>query len=155
MKSLNRPTQGWWWLSLIVLLVASVLRVNAFLIQVEDIPSSSPVPMASIPPAVDMQALATLKLFQQSSLTFKDNHFRVSVMKPDSPRLRDAPLTTLNARLTGVISGPEGIAIVEQEKTQRSYQPGEKLSAEASVVSIFNDRVIINHRGQYEALHLN
>lgn len=103
---------------------------------------------------LDTTALATLSLFQVPP-TDSATAFRVGVIEPDSPLLIHAPESSLQARLTGVLSGLHGIAVVEYAGQQQSYLIGEKVAGEASVVRILNDRIIISHQGQYEALLLN
>jgi type II secretory pathway component PulC len=54
-----------------------------------------------------------------------------------------------------VLSGPQGIAIIEHNKRQISLTPGDPLAGEAELVRIFADRIIISRRGHYEALLLD
>ncbi|BEM57045.1 hypothetical protein SME22J_09060 [Serratia marcescens] len=148
------PAHGPWLCATLLLLAACGHRLWAMWPQ----PMPPIRPPASVAPPVatplDIAALAQVTLFQPPP-PGGPAAFRVGTLDPSSPQLRAAPLSALNARLTGVISGPRGLAVVEIANRQSSYGLGDTLAGEAEVVRLFSDRIIISRRGQYEALPLN
>uniref|UniRef100_UPI0035C6F0AB type II secretion system protein N n=1 Tax=Serratia quinivorans TaxID=137545 RepID=UPI0035C6F0AB len=147
------PVQYLWLFTTLLLLVACGQRLWALWPQAISV-SRPPVPAASVPAPLDVAALQQLALFQTPSNN-GPAAFRVGAIDLSSPQLRNAPISTIKARLTGVISGSRGIAVVEFANRQGSYGPGDTLAGEAELVRIFSDRIIISRRGQYEALPLN
>lgn len=107
----------------------------------------------------DTVELKRLSLFSPEATDTPANPYRVGYLASDDPLLFQAPRSSLPARLVGVLSSSmheNSIAIIEQNKVQNSYSQGEKLPENhAVVIKIFDDRVIINHQGYYEALLLN
>lgn len=74
--------------------------------------------------------------------------------------ISDAPETTLNIKLTGVvaIAGDEkaGHAIIESQNMQETYSVGELVKGtRAQIETIFADRVIIKVSGRFETLMLD
>ncbi|MDE3272439.1 type II secretion system protein GspC [Pseudoalteromonas sp. G4] len=74
--------------------------------------------------------------------------------------ISDAPETTLNIKLTGVvaIAGDEkaGHAIIESQNTQETYSVSELVKGtRAQIETIFADRVIIKVSGRFETLMLD
>jgi general secretion pathway protein C len=138
----------------LILLVALGFRLHALWPQPEI--QNLPLPVSISPefPQLDTTALEKLTLFRPPEAK-GPAAFRIGAIDEDSPLLRNAPPSTLNARLVGVLSGPHGIAIVERASRQGSYSRGDALTDQVNLVRIFNDRIVISHRGQYEALLLD
>ncbi|WP_372768963.1 type II secretion system protein GspC [Pseudoalteromonas sp.] len=72
----------------------------------------------------------------------------------------DAPETTLNIKLTGVVAIPgnekAGHAIIESQSTQETYAVGDLVKGtRAKIETIFADRVIIKVSGRFETLMLD
>lgn len=150
--------QGLWLLTTLLLLAACGQRLLALWPQPAREIAVRQTQVETTPPPLDSAALAKLTLFAAPAPAVAVENgplaFRVGVLSPDSPRLREAPPTLLKARLTGLLSGPRGIAIIEQGGRQQSYGPGDRLAANAELVRIFHDRIIISRQGQYESLLL-
>lgn len=148
--------QGAWLLTTLLLLAACGQRLLALWPQPVPEMAVRQTPPDAAPLPLDTAALAKLTLFAAPAATVENGPraFRVGILPPDSPRLRDAPPSLLNARLTGVLSGPRGIAIVEQGGRQQSYGPGDRLATNTELIRIFHDRIIISRQGQYESLLL-
>ena len=70
----------------------------------------------------------------------------------------DAPETTLNVRLVGLVASdrPElSAAIIEQGGSQQTYIIGERIAnSRASVEQIFPDRVLLDNGGRREVLYI-
>jgi hypothetical protein len=112
---------------------------------------------SAVPPAIpvlDTIGLSQLNLFQ-SPQTSGPAAFRVGAISEASSQLRNAPISTLNARLTGLLSGPHGMAVIQYANNQSTYTLGDTLAGEVKLIRIFNDRIVISRRGQYEALLLD
>lgn len=149
--------QGVWLLATLLLLVACGQRLLALWPQpAPEMAVRQTPPLISATPPLDTASLAKLALFSAPAAAVENGPlaFRVGILSPDSPRLRDAPPTALKARLTGLLSGQRGIAIVEQSGRQQSYGPGDRLARNAELIRIFHDRIIISRQGQYESLLL-
>lgn len=103
--------------------------------------------------------LKRLHLFSAETTDASGALYRVGYLAADDPLLFHAPRSKLTARIVGVLSSnmhEKSIAIIEQNKRQNSYTQGEKLlDNNAVVIRIFEDRIIINHQGYYEALLLD
>ncbi|MGE4802337.1 type II secretion system protein N [Yersinia hibernica] len=103
--------------------------------------------------------LNRLNLFSAAEGNSRVNPYRVGYLTVDDPLLLQAPRSNLAVNLVGVLSSSlheKSIAIIEQNKRQNSYVQGEKLPEnQAVVIKIFDDRVIINRQGYYEALLLD
>lgn len=74
--------------------------------------------------------------------------------------ISDAPETTLNIKLTGVVAIPgnekAGHAIIESQSTQETYAVGDLVKGtRAQIETIFADRVIIKVSGRFETLMLD
>jgi len=148
------PTQGLWLLATLLLLAVFGYRVQLMWPQPPHMPALPLPAIAPDVPRLDSAALANLHLFKPAQAT-GPSAFRVDAIDVASPQLRNAPLSLLDARLTGVLSGPQGIAVVEYAKRQNSYVAGDTLADQAKIVRIFSDRIIISRQGQYEALALH
>lgn len=70
----------------------------------------------------------------------------------------DAPETTLNVRLVGLVASAEAersAAIIEQSGKQQTYIIGERIgNSRASVEHILPDRVLLDHGGRREVLYI-
>ncbi|GAB4176001.1 MAG: hypothetical protein Kow0020_11830 [Wenzhouxiangellaceae bacterium] len=65
------------------------------------------------------------------------------------------PATPLRLRLRGVVSGPQGYAIIVDEQGDEGvYKLGDRIQDEAEVVSIEARRVVLERDGRREALEL-
>jgi type II secretory pathway component PulC len=84
-----------------------------------------------------------------------ESPYRVGEHLPDNDTLYKAPLSKISARLTGVIDGEKGIAIINNGGKQSSYYCGDNIGQGLKLVKIFSDRIIIINNDHYEALILN
>lgn len=70
----------------------------------------------------------------------------------------DAPETTLNVRLVGLVASTDpgrSAAIIEQGGTQRTYIIDERIgNSRATLEAVHPDRVILNNGGRREALYI-
>ncbi|HCK00071.1 MAG TPA: hypothetical protein DHV72_08595 [Serratia grimesii] len=148
------PTQLLWSLATLVLLAALGLRLHGLWPPSEMLIQPPPVAESAVVPRLDTASLAKLSLFR-TPVASGPLEFRIGTIAVGSPLLRNAPQSSLNARLVGVLNGPQGIAVVEHANRQSSYSRGDALAGEAELVRIFNDRIIISRQGQYEALLLD
>ena len=77
----------------------------------------------------------------------------------ESDNFDDVPQTTLNIRLTGVISSDspaKSLAIIESEGEQQIYVINDQVKGTpAKLVKIYPDRVIVSYSGKSEALMLD
>ena len=75
-----------------------------------------------------------------------------------APHDLDAPETTLNVRLVGLVASDRAelsAAIIEQGGNQRTYIIGERISnSRASVEQILADRVLLDNGGRREVLYI-
>jgi type II secretion system protein C len=70
--------------------------------------------------------------------------------------VQDAPETTLNLVLTGMISGPNGIAILKKsDEKQRSYKVGELIYPGVVLQSVQKNYIIIDVDGKIQRLTFN
>jgi len=73
--------------------------------------------------------------------------------------ITDAPKTTLNMTLTGVVAHTDAsrsMAIIEYQAAQDTYIINQKItSSRASIAEIHSDRVILKNNGKYETLMLD
>ena len=81
--------------------------------------------------------------------------------EPEAPKvINDAPETSLNINLTGVVAvqndDQAGLAIVESQGAQDTYQVGDLIKGtRATIKQVFADRVILQVRSRYETLMLD
>jgi type II secretory pathway component PulC len=143
-----------WCLVVLVLLVVCGQRLISLCSSSSEVSSTAHFAAQTEWKSMDSTVLARLDPFRPPT-SFGPGSFRVGVIDISSPRLRDAPPSSLNAKLRGTLSGRQGIAVVEYAGQQGSYSIGDTLAGEAEVVRIFYDRIIINRRGQYESMVLN
>jgi general secretion pathway protein C len=77
---------------------------------------------------------------------------------PAAQRVVDAPKTTLNVKLHGIVYSDNpryARAIIEQPGSQRShFKVGDELRGGAKLHAIYVDRVILERAGRYETLEL-
>ena len=73
--------------------------------------------------------------------------------------ITDAPKTSLNMTLTGVVAAKDAarsMAIIEYQSKQNTYLINQKITpSRASVAEIHRDRVILKNNGKYETLMLD
>ena len=70
--------------------------------------------------------------------------------------VQDAPETTLNLVLTGMISGPNGIAILKKsDEKQKSYKVGELIYPGVVLQSVQKNYIIIDVDGKIQRLTFN
>lgn len=78
---------------------------------------------------------------------------------PRQEEITDAPKTTLNMTLTGVVANNDinhSMAIIEYQSNQETYFINQKIkSTRAVVAKIHSDRVILKNNGKYETLMLD
>jgi len=100
----------------------------------------------------------------QSKVNFSNFHwFGQPNIKDTAPvqksDITDAPKTTLNMTLTGVVAHTDpnrSMAIIEYQAAQDTYIINQKItSSRASVAEIHSDRVILKNNGKYETLMLD
>ena len=98
--------------------------------------------------SIDVSALQALNIFGD----------RAAEATSMSQAAMDAPETTLNVRLVGLVASdrPElSAAIIEQGGTQQTYIIGERIAnSRASVEQIFPDRVLLDNAGRREILYI-
>lgn len=106
---------------------------------------------ASAPGAPDLKALLAASLFGKA--TEKSEAAPVSV--PSS-----APKTTLNVKLTGVVSvsgkPDQGSAVIESQGTEQTYGVDDKIEGTGATLSqVFEDRVLLKVSSRFETLMLD
>ncbi|TDF36436.1 type II secretion system protein GspC [Alteromonadaceae bacterium M269] len=101
------------------------------------------------PARVNIQSLMNLKLFGDPVVVTE---------VVEEPTIIDAPETTLNLTLTGVVSSSatdDGAAIVESQGKQNTYGVGEKIDGTNAIVKeVYNDRLILKNGPRHETLML-
>ncbi|MFQ6292687.1 type II secretion system protein N [Yersinia enterocolitica] len=109
--------------------------------------------------SVNYKLLQQLKLFDTATVAEVSSSFRVGTMLPDDALLRNAPISTIDVTLRGILTSSDrekSIAIMEKNQIQNSYGNEDLLpDLKARIVRIFADRVIIDNQGNYEAVLLN
>ncbi|WP_337841694.1 type II secretion system protein GspC [Rheinheimera sp.] len=100
--------------------------------------------------AVDIQPLLAAQLFGKAEAT------------PEvvAPAPSDAPKTSLNLKLTGVVAvkgKPEaGSAIIDSQGAEQTYGVSDRIEGtSASLSQVFDDRVLLNVGGRFETLMLD
>lgn len=100
---------------------------------------------------VDITQIQRLNLFGEVN--------KVVAPKPVQETITDAPETSLNLVLAGVVSTSEedqGTAIIENRGKQATYAIGEKIDGtNATLAQVHSDRVIIKNGGRHETLMLD
>ncbi len=113
--------------------------------------------------------LPASQLYSQSSsgITSRgivaQNLFGEANAKPDTkpqPVVSDAPETTLNVRLTGIVAVSQddgaGLAIIESQGRQETYSVDAPISGtRAKLARVLPDRVILDVSGRFETLMLD
>ncbi len=95
----------------------------------------------------DMSRIAALHLFGETE----------QVSGPAVAENVDAPETRLNLKLRGILSANEpdfSRAIIASGSSEKIYAVGASVPGGATVHAVLNDRVLLNRRGQVEALTL-
>ncbi|AWB68692.1 type II secretion system protein GspC [Saccharobesus litoralis] len=84
--------------------------------------------------------------------------FNAVVEEPVVKEVEVAPVTSLNLKLTGVVSSSDpsrAAAIIERSGTQTTYGVGEKIDGTQAVVrEVYEDRIILEQRNKRETLML-
>lgn len=77
---------------------------------------------------------------------------------PDAALAGDIPLSSLQLTVTGIVASKQAqyaIAIIAKDSRQFSRGVGDAVPGyEARIVTIFADRIVLEHQGRYEALYL-
>lgn len=111
-----------------------------------------------LPPQIQNQSS------QNSSVDFSNFHwFGQPNAKPvevvQQSEVTDAPKTSLNMTLTGVVAHQDvhrSMAIIEYQSKQDTYVINQKIkSSRVSIAEIHSDRVILKNNGKYETLMLD
>ena len=106
---------------------------------------------SSTPPSYEVSKILSMNLFGQYQNTPK--------VKPTAPVVTEAPKTTLNVKLVGVVasSNPKlSVAVMSYQGKQNTYGIGEAIdNTRATIASIFADRVIIRNQGRDETVMLD
>lgn len=144
LQSLYRPLN----LLLVILLVWLLLR----LLWVGLVPADKILKPAAV--AQSMQAVD-----RQPRKPLASSHlFGVFEEKQLVSHYRDAPETSLNLLLRGIVSGEtdqDGFAIIRNSKGREAvYRVGRKLPGGGEVRGVFPDRVVLFRDGRYETLRL-
>ncbi|MGB0835308.1 MAG: type II secretion system protein GspC [Psychrobium sp.] len=148
-------------LSKIVALITSILIVLAIyyaakLTWLVLTPNAKPSPWQ--PPSIAHSGSAT------SSINFSNFHWfgkpnAQPVEERPQQEITDAPKTSLNMTLTGVVANSDvkrSMAIIEYQAKQDTYVINQKIpSSRASIAEIHHDRVILKNNGRYETLMLD
>ncbi|MEJ6476012.1 type II secretion system protein GspC [Pseudoalteromonas piscicida] len=113
--------------------------------------------------------LPASQLYSQSSNSITSqgivarNLFGEANAKPEAtpePVVSDAPETTLNVRLTGIVAVSQddgaGLAIIESQGRQETYSVGGSVTGtRAKLARVLPDRVILDVSGRFETLMLD
>ncbi|MCE0489646.1 hypothetical protein LU196_06220 [Pantoea sp. Mb-10] len=96
-----------------------------------------------------------IPLFQENG---RRSPFNLADMSPDDIRLKAAPVTRLPVTATGIVyssKADRSLAILLSGGTQHTLKTGEKLpGTEALIAHIYPEHIIIQHKDNYESLHL-
>ncbi|WP_231591920.1 type II secretion system protein N [Yersinia massiliensis] len=107
----------------------------------------------------DVIDIGGLGIFPTGAEDTVKNIYRVGYLSLEDPLFLQAPLSHLPLNLVGVLSSSvheNSLAIIEQNKRQRSYIQGDELTEHnAVIVKILPDRIILNQQGYYKSLLLN
>lgn len=108
-------------------------------------------------PAAVIQATQSTE--RQLRVPLKNSHiFGIFEEKQLVSHYRDAPETSLNLLLRGIVSGEtdqDGFAIIRNSKGREAvYRVGRKLPGGGEVRGVFPDRVVLFRDGRYETLRL-
>ncbi|CQH60196.1 type II secretion system protein N [Yersinia enterocolitica] len=107
----------------------------------------------------NIMEIGGLGLFPTEAADTVKDIYRVGYLSLEDPLVLQAPLSHLPLNLVGVLSSSvheNSLAIIEQNKRQRSYIQGDELTEHnAVIVKIFPDRIILNQQGYYKSLLLN
>ncbi|TMP80423.1 type II secretion system protein GspC [Pseudoalteromonas phenolica] len=95
----------------------------------------------------------------------QQNLFGVANAKPKEPvkpvsRVSDAPKTTLNVKLTGIVAvslnDTAGLAIIESQGRQETYEVKDVITGtRAKLAQVLPDRVLLDVSGRFETLMLD
>jgi len=104
--------------------------------------------------AINSSAITDINLFG------KANAKAVKKEVAEPKVINDAPETTLNINLTGVVAvnkdDKAGLAIIESQGAQETYEVGDVVKGtRATIKQVFADRVILQVRSKYETLMLD
>jgi general secretion pathway protein C len=114
-----------------------------------------PEPLASSNGAVTQNPLPNTKAANSNVASLASYHLFGQTPAGELPSAPDAPETQLKLTLIGTAAGRDpkmGIAvIVDENKQQRAYQVGE-IVGQATVDSIYRDRVVLMFQGRLETL---
>lgn len=100
---------------------------------------------------------------KNSSVNFSNFHWfgqpNAEPVEVEQQEITDAPKTSLNMTLTGVVAHTDvkrSMAIIEYQSKQDTYVINQKVkSSRASIAEIHSDRVILKNNGRYETLMLD
>lgn len=121
-----------------------------------------PVTSAPVPTQIAMAVADTPQL--SADAIIKANLFGVFQEKSAdpviAPTVTDAPKTSLNARLTGLVfarqNPQQGSAVIEFNGVEQFYSVDEQIEGSQAVLKqVLEDRVLISHNGRLETLMLD
>lgn len=96
-----------------------------------------------------------IPLFQENR---RRSPFNAAEIAPDDIRVKSAPATRLPVTVTGIVyssNANRSLVILLSGATQHTLKVGEKLpGTEALIAHIYPEHIIIQHKGNYESLHL-
>ncbi len=100
---------------------------------------------------------------KNSAVNFSNFHWfgqpNAEPVEVEQQEITDAPKTSLNMTLTGVVANNDvkrSMAIIEYQSKQDTYVINQKVkSSRASIAEIHSDRVILKNNGRYETLMLD
>jgi general secretion pathway protein C len=152
---LNRLPQqrlNFWFTGVFVLLFCWLLAKFSW--QLMPTPQAEPIAAAvnaTATAAPDLNVLLAASLFGKASETAQ----AAPVAAPTS-----APKTTLNVKLTGVVSIPgkpeQGSAVIESQGAEQTYGVEEKIEGTSATLSqVFEDRVLLKVSSRFETLMLD
>jgi type II secretion system protein C len=148
-----RQSAAIWLLSAALLLVALV-RVILTITFTATIPVTLPPSPARVQSAQHAHPL-TLTLFNEKNAW---SPFAVGEIALNDATLREAPRSTLPVKVVGIVhhrSAQHSLAILSGNQQQFTVSVDEALpNYPAQVARIYQDRVILQHRGHYESLLL-
>ena len=121
------------------------------------------------PQSVNLAPLTSSKSSKTNNVNtqtiIQQNLFGVANEKPKAPpkpaaRVSDAPKTTLNVKLTGIVAvslnDTAGLAIIESQGRQETYEVKDAITGtRAKLAQVLPDRVLLDVNGRFETLMLD